>query len=187
MDENNSIINQPTLDIVSLDTKTQEIAQKILNEEDIDKVKDLTNLFNLNTQKRNVMRVMKMNALLDTVTDQVIERFEKTPHNFSNDDLIKYMQVTENAIDKANKNLNLVDQTPPIQLLQNNQVNINIGSGLNRESRENVLNAVRSILASANNSLADNVEDTYEDIVDDYDDEEFLVDIFENEGETESE
>lgn len=136
------------LDLKPLDEQTKQIAQEILNENDIDKVKDLTNLFNLNAQKRNVMRVIKMNGLLDKVTDQVIERFEKTPHNFSNDDLIKYMQVTETAIERANKNLNLVEETPPIQLLQQNQVNINIDNMLDRQSRENVLNAVRAILGT---------------------------------------
>ena len=130
----------------SLDSKTKDIAQQILDTDDIDKVKDLTNLFNLNIQKRNVMRVVKMNELLDNVTDKVAERFEKTPDNFTNDDLLKYMQVTENSIEKANKNLNLVEETPAIQLQQNNQVNINIGTSLDRESRVKVTDAVQAIL-----------------------------------------
>lgn len=139
--------NKPQiLDLKPLDIKTQQIAQEILDEENIDKVKDLTNLFNLNAQKRNVMRVIKMNNLLDKVTDQVIERFEKTPDNFSNEDLIKYMQVTENAIDRANKNLNLVEDTPPIQYQQNNQVNINIVDTLDRDSKERVLEYVNNVL-----------------------------------------
>ena len=147
-----------SLDLTPLDIKTHQIAQEILDEENIDRVKDLTNLFNLNAQKRNVMRVIKMNDLLDKVTDQVIERFEKRPENFSNDDLIKYMQVTENAIDRANKHLNLVEETPQIQLMQNNQVNINIDSDMDRESRERVLNAVRSILSSNTSDLSDIIE-----------------------------
>jgi hypothetical protein len=145
-------INSPPLDLAPLDAKTKQIAQEILDEDDVDKVKDLTNLFNLNAQKRNVMRVIKMNDLLDKVTDQVVERFEKTPHNFSNEDLIKYMQVTENAIDRASKHLNLVEETPPIQLLQQNQVNINIENNLDRDSREKVLDVVRAILANNANS-----------------------------------
>lgn len=149
-DKNNQDIEK-SLDLTPLDIKTRDIAQKILDEEDVDAVKDLTNLFNLNAQKRNVMRVIKMNDLLDKVTDQVIQRFEKTPANFSNEDLIKYMQVTENAIDRANKNLNLVEETPPIQLMQNNQVNINIDNGLDRESREKVLSIVEAILNETNN------------------------------------
>lgn len=140
-------IEKAPLNLQPLDDKTRDIAQRILDEQDVDKVKDLTNLFNLNSQKRNVMRVIKMNQLLDTVTDKVIERFEKRPENFSNEDLIKYMQVTENAIDRANKQLNLVDETPPIQLMQNNQVNINVGMDLDRESRERVLERVQSILS----------------------------------------
>ena len=152
MEDNNNQDIEKSLDLTPLDIKTRDIAQKILDEEDVDAVKDLTNLFNLNAQKRNVMRVIKMNDLLDKVTDQVIQRFEKTPANFSNEDLIKYMQVTENAIDRANKNLNLVEETPPIQLMQNNQVNINIDNGLDRESREKVLSIVEAILNENNNS-----------------------------------
>lgn len=134
------------LSVTSLDDKTKDIAQQILDTDDVDKVKDLTNLFNLNIQKRNVMRVVKMNQLLDNVTDKVTERFEKTPDNFTNDDLLKYMQATENSIEKANKNLNLVEETPAIQLQQNNQVNINIGTSLDRESRVKVTDAVQAIL-----------------------------------------
>lgn len=152
MEDKNNTPAEKSLDLTPLDIKTRDIAQKILDEEDVDAVKDLTNLFNLNAQKRNVMRVIKMNDLLDKVTDQVIQRFEKTPANFSNEDLIKYMQVTENAIDRANKNLNLVEETPPIQLMQNNQVNINIDNGLDRESREKVLSIVEAILNETNNS-----------------------------------
>lgn len=149
----NSNLPDIPLNSGNLDVNTKKIAQEILDEKDIDRVKDLTNLFNLNSQKRNVMRVIKMNELLDKVTDQVIERFERKPDNFSNEDLIKYMQVTENAIDKANKQLNLVEETPPIQVMQqNNQVNINIGQELDRESRAKVFDAVRGFLAKAQNT-----------------------------------
>ena len=141
------IINVPQLNLGPLDNQTKDIAQKILDEQDIEKVKDLTALFNLNSQKRNVMRVMKMNALLDTVTDKVVERFEKTPDNFSNEDLIKYMQVTEAAIEKANKQLNLVDETPAIQLQQNNQVNVNIIDSFDRDARERIAEAVKAVLS----------------------------------------
>ena len=135
------------LDTRPIDEQTTQLAQQIMNETDVDRVKDLTQLFNLNAQKRNVARVLKMTDLLDQVTDQVLTRFERTPDNFSNEDLIKFMQVTENSIEKANKSLSQVEQTPAIQLQQNNQVNINIGEGLNRESRQKVTDAVQSILS----------------------------------------
>lgn len=148
------VMENKELNLVSLDNKTQEIAQLILDEQDIDKVKDLTTLFNLNSQKRNVMRVMKMNELLDKVTDKVVNRFDAYPDNFSNEDLLKFMQVTETAIDRANKQLNLIDDTPPIHLTQNNQVNINMGAELSRESREKILefvnNAMKQSVAQKN-------------------------------------
>ena len=153
MGENNKLNPQP------LDNKNNEIAQKILDAETVEETKDLTALFNLNSQKRNVLRVLKMNNLLDKVTDQIIERFEKNPNLFTNEDLLKYMQVTENAIDRANKNLNMVEETPPIQLLQQNQVNININQGLNRESRQRVIETVQAILNSSQNNSTEDVID----------------------------
>lgn len=139
----------------SLDSKNNEIAQKILDAETVEETQDLTALFNLNSQKRNVLRVLKMNNLLDKVTDQIIERFEKNPNLFTNEDLLKYMQVTESAIDRANKNLNMIEDTPSIQLLQQNQVNININDGLNRESRQRIIETVQAILNSSQDSLTD--------------------------------
>ena len=167
MDNNNEIIKP--LDLQPLDNQTKQIAQEILDEQDIERVKDLTNLFNLNAQKRNVMRVIKMNELLDKVTDQVVERFEKRPDNFSNEDLIKYMQVTENAIDRANKNLNLVEETPAIQYLQQNNVNITIDNGLDRDARERVMDAVKAFLAQSSQTPPQ---------------DEVVVEIDENEGDT---
>ena len=142
---NNQLIKK--LNTEPVDTQTTDIAQQILDETDVDKIKDLTNLFNLNARKRNVARVLKMTDLLDRVTDQMLTRFERTPDNFSNEDLIKFMQVTENSIEKANTSISQVDETPAIQLQQNNQVNINIGDSLNRESRQRVTDTVQAILS----------------------------------------
>lgn len=138
--------NEEVLDLTTIDNKSKEVARKILEEDDIDKVKDLTALFNLNAQKRNVMRVIKMNDLLDKVTNQISDRFEKYPDNFTNDELLKYMQVTEAAIDRANKNLNLIEDTPQIAMQQNNQVNINMTYGIDEEGRGKVLDIINSVL-----------------------------------------
>lgn len=149
MSEELTTTTEVTLDISGADKKAQEIAEMILSEQDVGKVKDLTALFNLHAQKRNVVRVLKLNGLLDNVTNTIMERFEKQPHNFSTEDLLRYMQVTEQAIDRANKNLNLVEDAKPIQYQQNNQVNINIGSNLDRESRQRVADVVYALLAKS--------------------------------------
>lgn len=137
------------INMVPLDNSTADIAQKIIAEDNIENVKNLTHLFNLNQSKKNVLRVLKLNNLLDKVQDQMIERFEKKPGEFSNADLLNYMQVAQSAIDRANKSLNLVDETPSITM---NQVNVNISEDpvLNRESREKVTEAIAAIMKKLN-------------------------------------
>ena len=56
------------------------------------------------------------------------------------------MQAAESAIDRASKNLNLVEETPQIQLLQQNNVNISIDNGLSRDSRQRVIETVQALL-----------------------------------------
>lgn len=146
-----------------LDLKTSKIAQEIINEDDVDTIKDLTHLFNLNQAKKNVIRVMKLNGLLDTVSDKIIERFEKYPDNFSSADLLNYLQVTQNAIEKANKNLSLVEDTPVIQVNHNNQVNVNIIDSYDRDSKERVMEAIKAILSKSSENEPDYIEIKEED------------------------
>lgn len=123
-----------------LNKKTTDIAQEILEEDNIDKVKDLTHLFNLQINKKNVIRILRLNNLIDNIEDQMLERFEKRPDEFSDTDLLNYLTTLQNALDKTSKNLNLVDETPPIQLNQVNVVNVN-ESKLSRESEKKVMQA----------------------------------------------
>lgn len=154
---------EKTVQSIPLDTKTQEIADRIIQEEDADKIRDLTHLFNLNQAKKNVLRVMKLNSLLDKVSDTMIDRFEKRPGEFSNKDLLDYMQVTQNQIDRANKSLDIVKDAPAISFNQNNQVNI-IADGLDRESKGRVADAIKAILQRVDEqNLGDVVDGRYEE------------------------
>lgn len=154
------------LDLVPLDNKTTEIAQSIISEDDVDKVKDLTHMFNLMQAKKNVIRVMKMNSLLDSVTEQMTERFAKRPAEFSNADLLSYMNVVQSAIDRANKSITQVDETPVITLQQNN-VNVTIEDTFDRASRDRIADAVKAMLKRAEQMAkeSDDAIDVKEDIV----------------------
>ncbi len=143
------------VNMLPLDVSNKEIATNIIEASDPDNIKNLTNLFNLNQAKKNVVRVMKLNGLLDKVQDQMIERFEKRPGEFSNTDLLNYMQVTQSAIDRANKSLNMVDNLPAITL---NQVNINSAPELSKDSRDRVADAVKSILSKLNGNNAEIID-----------------------------
>ena len=138
------------INTIPLDSSTTKIAKKIIKEQNLDEIKDLTHLFNLNQAKKNVLRILKLNQLLDKVSDQMIERFEKRPGEFSNNDLLNYMQITQSAIDRANKSLNLVDETPAIKLTQQNIIIEK--DVLNKESRDKITSAVASILNHLNNT-----------------------------------
>lgn len=129
--------------LIPLNDENNKLVNDILEEKDIDKLKNLTQLFNLNQAKKNAIRVLKLNSLLDMVSDQMIERFQQHPDNFSNSDLLNYLQVTQSAIDRANKSLNLVEDTPAIVV---NQVNIDSAPQFDRESRDRITQAVAAIL-----------------------------------------
>lgn len=144
------------LSVVNVNSDIEKTAQSILDENDLDKVKDLTHLFNLNQAKKNVVRIMKLNGLMDTVADKIIERFEKYPDNFSNAELLSYLQVTQNTIEKASKSLELIDETPTIQFNNNTQVNVSIIDSLDRESKARVADVIRSILNNKNVNIEDN-------------------------------
>lgn len=76
------------------------------------------------------------------------ERLTKRADQFSNKDLLDYMDKMTGALEKAQKQVQDVDPTPAIQI---NQQNINLGeAGLSRESRQNVMDAVASILKRLN-------------------------------------
>ena len=139
------------ISVIPLDNQTAKVTNELIEEQDLDKVKNLTKLFNLNQAKRNAIRVMKLNSLLDKVSDQMIERFNKKPGEFSNKELLDYMTVVQSTIDRANKSIELVDQTPAIVInQQNNQVNIDNSPVLDRESRMRVVEAVKGIMNTLN-------------------------------------
>ena len=129
--------------IIPIDQRSYVIAKEILDEEDTEKVKDLTKKFNLMQAKRNTLRVLKLNELYDKVSDSMLQRFNERPGEFSNADLMGYMTTVQNAIEKLNKSLLLIDEAPVIQV---NQLNIGTDTLLNKESRDKIFDAVRRVL-----------------------------------------
>lgn len=149
----------------TLDENTKRLAGEIIEEENIDKIKDLTVLFNLNMSKKNVTRLMKLNDLLDSVSDQMAKRLENRSDEFSNNDLITYMKVIQDSMDKSSKSLNQVDETPAISINNTkNEVNIAITDGvtLDRNSKERVLDAVKAYLSRVKSESDDNIVYTYD-------------------------
>ncbi|MDY2724158.1 MAG: hypothetical protein SOV25_00990, partial [Candidatus Onthovivens sp.] len=146
--ETKEAVEEATTALAIIDeNKLQQEAAKILNElvaeNDINKAKDLTYLFNINQNKKTMVRINKQSELLDVLTDQTIKRVKEKPDELSNDDLNKLMKTVADLIEKGQNQINRGEEAPLIQInQQNNEVNMDGKSGgLNRESRDRVKNA----------------------------------------------
>lgn len=139
-----------------LDLNTSDILSDLIEEPDAAKIKDLTQLFNLNLFKKNAVRVQKYNELLDSISDQIQQRLQKRGDEFSNGDLITYLKIVQDSLEKSSKTLNQVDETPVINFNQtNNSVNIGVEEQtLNRESRERVLDFINNYLEKVQQEAA---------------------------------
>ena len=160
MNEETKIV---TLDSAAedLEDKTLDVANSIIQEQDVTKLKELTHLFNLQHTKKQVIRTLQYDKLLDNITNQIQERVEKRADQFSNKELLDYMNVMSTSLDKAQKQLTTVDETPLITVNQKNNTVI-VCDTLSRESRRKVTSVVDAILAKIKNEESMN---TTEEIV----------------------
>ena len=143
-----SAVEPPQLASSKLDKEVEMVARQIADEGDVEKVKDLTHAFNVLFAKQNALRVMKLNGLLNAVTDEMILRMVTAPESFSHRDLLDYLSIVSTTMDKASKTVELIDETPAINLSQTN-VNINVGEQqIGRESREKIEDAIKAIFGS---------------------------------------
>ena len=142
-------VNANSINESELNKDISKLAQQLIDEKDIDASKNIVQLFNFNLSKRNALRILKLNGLYDNITDQMIERFQKRSGEFSNSDLLSYLQTVENSIEKSQKSLSQVDEQPTIVQTNNTQVNFNVLDGFNDDSRDRIANAIKSILNSA--------------------------------------
>lgn len=146
-----------------LDTNTDEVVSQLIESQDPDEIKRLAQLFNVNQMKKDAIRVVKLNDILSKLDNQVFERVEKHPDQFSNTDLLNYVNTIQQTITKSNQNITNINPTPLIQLNQQNNI-VNVGAeSLNRESREKILDAVQQLLKFSENNP--NIVDIGEDNV----------------------
>jgi hypothetical protein len=143
-----------------LSVEAAKILNEIIAETDISKTKDLTYLFNLNQTKKTMIRVNKQSELLDALTEQTIKRVKDKPDELSNEDLTRLMKTVSDLIDKGVGQINRGDEAPLIQFnQQNNDINMDGNSGLSRESRDKVKNAVMNLLKNMASTPADGAID----------------------------
>jgi len=120
-------------------------------------------LFNLSQSKTNALRILKLQDAQSKVEDEIINRFDKRPDQMSNQDLLAYLTTISGQIEKSQKVVDAVeDKALARQMVattsesSGNQYNINLGTDLNRENKDNVVDAIKDILSLLQNTTVDN-------------------------------
>jgi hypothetical protein len=135
-----------------LNKESLELINQLIAEQDIERTKDLTHLFNINQNKKTMIRIDKLSGLQDDLVDQFVRRIAERPDEISNKELMDGIKIVQDIIERGQKQVEGVQQTPLIQFNQQNN-SVNIGDGtpqLSKESRDKVKNAVLSLLSGLN-------------------------------------
>jgi hypothetical protein len=134
----------------SLDQESMELLGQIIASSDEKQTQDLTYLFNINQNKKTMVRMDKLSGLQDNLVDQFVKRIQERPDEISNKELMDGLRIVQDIIERGQKQVSGVDQQPLIQFNQQNN-SVNIGgenvTDLNRESRDRVKNAVLGLLS----------------------------------------
>ena len=142
------------VDTSDLNAESLNILNQIIAAEDIDKTKDLTYLFNINQNKKTMVRIDSLSNLQDKLVGLLSNRVTERPDEMSNQEVMQALKVVQDIIERGTKQITGQNEQPLIQI--NQQTNsVNVGdeaAGLNRDSRDKVRRAIMSIL--------DNVKDT---------------------------
>lgn len=146
------------LAIVNADNLNKEsvaLINQIIAESDIERTKDLTHLFNINQNKKTMIRMDKLSGLQDNLVDQWVRRVTERPDEISNKELMDGLKIVQDIIERGQKQIEGVNETPLIQInQQTNSVNIgDTSTNLNRESRDKVKNAVLNFLQTINKNV----------------------------------
>ena len=119
-----------------------DLETRLMDEDNLDEINKIVEMFNVNLQKKNIIRSAKLSDVQDKVVQQMTDRFENRADSFSNDDLIKYHKIIQDTLTKTDTTMDNI-KTPTIQI--NQQVNVD-NVTFNSESRKRILEAVNNIL-----------------------------------------
>ena len=132
----------------NLNAESQRLVGELVFERDRQKMQAIEQQFNDIQRKKQLARVSKLSDVQDMLTDQFYRRISQRPDEISNKEMLDGMKVVQDLMEKNQRQPETIEEIP--QLIQINQTEVNVGNGLNRDSRERVKNAVLGILDSIN-------------------------------------
>ena len=130
------------------DIKTNdELANQLMSTNNSSDIENIINLFNFNMKKKNILRVNTYNKILDKITDEVVERFEKHSDEFSNKELLDYLNSIQAFA--YNRQVSNDVSVPSITLNTINMTNINSIDSIDIDSRKRIQDAIQNILKNS--------------------------------------
>ena len=136
-----------------------DLSEQLINESNPTQLENIIDLFNVSFQKKNILRIQKLNELQDKIQTQIEKRLDNKIDEFSNKDLIDYFKVMQDSIIKNSDNAEM-QNAKVIQIIQNQtnvQNNLQKSEPLSRESKEKISEAVQLMLSKLdldNNKLS---------------------------------
>lgn len=145
-------ISETSLEAIkaNLSIESQRLIGELTLEKDKQKMQAIEQQFNEIQRKKQLARISKLSDVQDMLTDQFYQRISQRPDEISNKEMLDGMKVVQDLMEKNQKHAEVAEEIP--QLIQINQTEVNVGSNLNRDSRERVKNAVLGLLSSINNA-----------------------------------
>jgi hypothetical protein len=154
---NNELVTKKTY---SLESSANDIITDALNETSSEEMKKHIDRFNLELTKKNMLRMVMLNNVLDAAQEEVFTRLMNSSDDMSNKELLEVINTFQTSMEKTSKNMEKVDELPMIELRQQN-VNINVDNTLDRDSKNKVINVIKELLkntARPNNSEENIIE-----------------------------
>ncbi len=143
----------------ALDKTQKDILEALIEAGNKDELKKQIELFDINQSKKNALRIAKLEQLQSKVENQMIDRFDKRPDQMSNKELLDYLTVISAQIDKSQRVVDSIENKELIQQVAansggtTNEVNINLGTTLSKDSKDNVVGAIKDILSLLQNPV----------------------------------
>lgn len=138
----------PRKDLVSLEQAKS--VDAIVEADTRQELEKQLELFNLNQTKKNVLRLARLNGLLDQADEQLLHRLEKRPDQLTTKDILDIMNTVSAQVDRINDfNDRFAEDTKStIKIAQHNttEVNISMTPDLTRDEKSDVMDAVASLL-----------------------------------------
>ena len=151
---------------ITISSSKEEIVDRMQKTSSIDELKDLTTLFGISLTKREIIRASKESDLMDKLLEQAEQRIVEKGDCLSHTDLLDYMKTLQTNVDKSRKTFNDdIDNASTKITNTHTEINVNIGdsvAGLSRESRERVLDVMKTLFAQINQEQQEVVEEPQE-------------------------